>query len=133
MVGAMGVALLSSVGGCDDGRPSVESSTEEAKVVGKVTIKGKPASGGKIVFDPSNVERKMAPVASAEIAPDGSYSLATLIGDNVVRVEGPEAEKAGVQLDLVPVDVKRGENEIPISLPRDPEGPSKTADPARPG
>lgn len=124
------VALLAAGWGCDSGRPAVESSTEEAKVTGKVTIKGKTATKGKVIFDPSNVERKMAPVAKADIAPDGSYSITTLIGDNIVRVEGPDAEKGGVLLDLIPVDIKPGANELAITLPNA-EGPSKTADPVR--
>lgn len=128
VVGAMSVAFLS---GCGEGRPDVESSTEEAKVTGKVVIQGKAATGGKIIFDPSNVERKMARVTTADIGPDGTYSVSTLIGDNVVRVEGREAEKAGVQLDLVPVDIKRGENQVDVTLPVNPDGPSKTADPVR--
>jgi hypothetical protein len=111
------VALLPIGWGCGGGPPPVESSTEEAKVVGHVRIKGKPATRGMIVFDPTNVARKMAPVRKAEIKSDGTYSITALIGDNTVRVEGSEAEKAGVQFDSVAVDVHRGENELAIALP----------------
>jgi hypothetical protein len=117
IVGLVAAALLPLSWGCGGGPPPVESSTEEAKVAGRVQIRGKPATGGMVVFDPTNVRRKMATVRKADIGPDGAYSITTLIGDNTVRVEGIEAEKAGVQFDMVTVDVKRGENEIPIALP----------------
>lgn len=82
-------ALLVVVGGCGGGRPAVDTSTTEATVTGVVTIKGKPATGGTISFDPSNVERKFEAVRSAPIGEDGAYSVTTLVGQNQVSFSGP--------------------------------------------
>ncbi|AGA25455.1 hypothetical protein [Singulisphaera acidiphila] len=101
--------------GCGEGRPAVESSTEEATVKGKVVIKGEPVHDGSIIFDPTNVERKMAPLRSAPIK-DGVYTATTLIGDNTVRVDGKQAQKAGVNAGVRPFKVSRGENSFDLNF-----------------
>ena len=84
--GLVGSALLGlGMLGCD-GKPSVETSTTEAKVKGTVTIKGKVATKGKVVFDPSNYKRKNESVRQADISADGTYEITTLIGPNTVKV-----------------------------------------------
>ncbi len=47
----------------------------------QVTVNGKKASGGTILFDPLNVNRKSASAASAEIGKDGTYTIKTLVGE----------------------------------------------------
>ncbi len=81
--------------GCETGAPAVSSSTEQVAVQGTVTIGGKPASGGQIMFDPSNVKRKFAPVVSAEIGPDGTYSATTLYGENKISLRTRELATPG--------------------------------------
>lgn len=103
------------VSGCGEGRPAVESSTEEATVTGKVAIKGKPVEEGTIVFDGTNVERKMAPLKTAPIK-DGVYTATAFIGDNAVRVDGKQAQKAGVNAGTQPFKVVRGENTLDIDF-----------------
>ena len=83
--------LLLAALGCMDSRPSVSSSTTEATVKGTVTIKGKPATKGSVVFDPSNYARKNEQPRSAPLNKDGTYSIKTLIGSNSIRVSSPEA------------------------------------------
>jgi hypothetical protein len=86
---ALAAASLLAAAGCGDDHPYVDSSRTEAHVTGVVKLKGKPAAGGgKISFNPSNVERKVASVV-AQIGEDGSYSLTTFKGGNVVKFEGP--------------------------------------------
>ena len=65
-----GVAL---VAGCGDGKPSMDTSLTEATVSGVVSVKGVPATGGSILFNPSNAGR-IVPTRSAPIGPDGTYT-----------------------------------------------------------
>lgn len=107
---------LATVSGCGDGKPSVDTSLNEATVSGVVSVKGKPATGGKINFNPSNSGR-IVPVKSAEIGPDGSYTVRTFTGDNQVTFSGEVATKnSGVGLIREYAVVKRGENKIDYDL-----------------
>jgi hypothetical protein len=111
-------AVLVIVWGCGDGKPPVTSSTEEATVKGTVTIKGKRAKKGEVLFDPSNYRRADATARSAPISSDGTYEIKTLVGENTVRVGGPEAADAGGLYLTIPIDVKAGEiNTLNIELP----------------
>jgi hypothetical protein len=104
--------------GCGDGKPPVTSSMEEATVKGTVKIKGKPATKGEVIFDPSNYRRKDAQPRSAPIKSDGTYEIKTLVGENAVRIGGPEAANAGSSYVTFPVDVKAGEtNTLDMELP----------------
>ncbi len=82
--------LISPLAGCGSGAPSVSSSTEEVTVKGTVTIGGKPATSGEVIFDPSNVNRKFAASRTAAIGADGSYTVTTLYGENKISVWAPE-------------------------------------------
>jgi hypothetical protein len=117
LVDVMAMSVLVACVGCFDERPSVSSSTTEATVKGTVTIKGKPATKGQVVFDPSNYQRKEEKARTAPINSDGTYTITTLLGGNAVRVEGPEAEKAGALYLNMNYDVKSGENTYDITIP----------------
>ena len=110
--------LLLVAVGCMDSRPSVSSSTTEATVKGTVTIKGKPATKGSVVFDPSNYARKNEQPRSAPLNKDGTYSIKTLIGSNSIRVSSPEAEAAGAGYMTEDLDVVAGEQTFDIKLPK---------------
>jgi hypothetical protein len=102
--------------GCGGGS-STTSSTTQADVKGTVTIKGKPATGGEIIFDPSNINRRDVGLNSAKIGSDGTYTVKTLVGENAVRVAGPQVNKdPTLSTNQVIVDVKSGENIIPIDV-----------------
>jgi len=117
IVGLMAALVVAAAWGCGSGAPPVSSSNEEADVKGTVTIKGKPATGGDISFDPSNINRKGVGPRSAKIAKDGTYSLKTLTGENAVRVTGPQINKdPSLATNQTNVDVKSGENTIPIDV-----------------
>ncbi len=112
------LALLTAafLPGCGEGKPSVDTSMTEATVSGIVTIKGTPASGGKILFNPSNSER-IVPTRTADIGADGSYTIKTLTGDNRVTFEGEIASKnSGVGLVKEYANVERGENHVNFDL-----------------
>ena len=118
------------VAGCGTGAPSVSSSTEEVTVQGTVTIEGKPATSGEVVFDPSNVHRKFAGASTGPIGPDGSYSLKTLAGENRISVwskaikasntprPGPGGNpKGNLMADVKEVYVKSGGEPITVAIP----------------
>jgi hypothetical protein len=117
IVGLLAGSVVVTSWGCGGGIPSVSSSTQEAEVKGTVTIKGKPATGGEIVFDPSNIKRRDVGLYGAKIGSDGSYTLKTLVGENAVRVQGPQIDKDPALItNQLNVDVKPGENTIPVDV-----------------
>ena len=115
---AIAILLFSWGWGCGDGSVSVSGSGEEATVKGTVTIEGKPATGGEVIFDPANVRRRDAPSKRAKIEKDGSFEIKTLVGENAAIVEGAEVKAAGlVMRNRKHVEVKSGENSMTISIP----------------
>ena len=66
-VGLACAALVASAIGCDDGKPAVDTSREEATVKGTVTLRGKPITWGEIRFDPSNYLRRDETARAAPI------------------------------------------------------------------
>ena len=79
------LALLAA--GCGDGAPPVDTSTTPVNITGTVSVKGKPASGGDISFNPSNYQR-IVPAFTAPIGKDGHYTIKTYKGHNVVSFGG---------------------------------------------
>jgi hypothetical protein len=115
----LGVILLGSWG-CDGGgtAPPVSSSRTEATVSGKVTIKGRPATKGQVIFDSANISRKDVAPVSAPIGSDGAYSAKTLVGENRVTVQSPELTTPELQYNESTFDVQSGDNKLDIALPR---------------
>jgi hypothetical protein len=102
--------------GCDEGPPAVDSSKTEATVSGVVKVRGVPADGGEIAFNPSN-HLRVVPAKTAPIGPDGSFTVTTYTGGNEVSFRGTVATKnRGVGLIKEFVDVKRGENKVEFDL-----------------
>lgn len=71
--------------GCGESPPPVSSTTAEATVHGIVKFRGTPVEEGEIRFDPSNVQRRDAKIATAPIGKDGAYKVTTLQGENTIR------------------------------------------------
>lgn len=114
----VGPLLLYIAGlGCE-GKPSVESSTTEATVKGKVVINGKEATKGKVVFDPSNYKRKDETPRTTDINADGTYEIKTLVGTNFVRVDSSEAAKAAGLYETYSYDVPEGTSTYDIVIPK---------------
>lgn len=103
--------------GCGSRHPAVDSSLTEVAVKGVVKVKGKAADGGgEISFNPSNVERKVA-AFTAKIERDGSYSLKTFSGGNVVKFSGPFLERnPALALTSRYCELDTGENLIDFDL-----------------
>jgi hypothetical protein len=92
------VLFVAGVEGCSD-TPSVDTSRKEVTVTGVVKVKGKPAAGGQISYNPSNRDRKVA-AFSAPIGSDGSYKIKTYTGENEVRFAG-DVDKANPSVGMV--------------------------------
>ncbi len=102
--------------GCGDGKPWVETSLTEAPVSGIVTVRGKPADGGKVLFN-ANSSGRSVPIKEAKIEADGSYKVMAYLGVNQVSFDGEVAKKnRGVGLAKDSVEVKRGENTANFDL-----------------
>jgi hypothetical protein len=115
---ASATALSVAAWGCSDGTPSVDSSTAEAKVTGTVKVNGQPMTSGTVTLDPTNVARAQAGARTGEIKSDGTYEVTTLVGKNVIRVDGPEITKnPGLGYANETIDVPSGGTSHDIILP----------------
>ncbi len=111
------IALAAAVGGCGaQGKPPVNSSTTEAKVTGKVTVKGVLAKKGVVTFNPANYLRKTEAARDAPIRPDGTYEITTLVGENSVSVGGTGLP-GETAYGFWTYDVKGGTNTYDIEVP----------------
>jgi hypothetical protein len=107
---------LGTAPGCGDGKPYVDTSLNEATVTGLVSANGVPATAGTIHFNPSNSGRIVA-TRSAEIGPDGKYTIKTYTGDNQVTYSGELAKKnPGVGLRRDFATVQAGENNFDFDV-----------------
>ena len=114
---AAATALSLAACGCSDGTPSVESSTAEAKVTGTVKVNGKSMTSGTVTFDASNYARTNG-ARTANIKSDGTYEVTTLVGRNILRVNGPEISKnPGLGYANETIDVPAGGTTKDIILP----------------
>jgi hypothetical protein len=115
---AAATALSVAAWGCNDGTPTVETSTAEAKVTGSVKVNGKPMTSGTVTLDTSNYRGKDGRQRTGEIKPDGTYEVTTLVGRNQVRVNGPEMIKnPGLGYANNTIDVPSGGMTYDIVLP----------------
>ena len=97
------------VSGCGDDKPYHDTSLTEATVSGVVTAKGEPVTAGTISFNAANSGRIVA-AKTAEIGPDGHYTLKTYTGDNQVTYGGEVAKKnmgVGLRKDFATVKMRR--------------------------
>lgn len=117
-VGLLVVLMGMAAGGCGSGAPRAESSLTEATVTGRVTTPGKPITKGQVIFDPANVNRPREAARTAEIGPDGSYKVTTLIGENRVTVAIPgRPMKKGTPYVQQTCRVQAGDNTFDIAVP----------------
>jgi hypothetical protein len=108
--------LLAATWGCS-GTPSVSSSSAKVTVKGTVKLKGKPLDRGTVTFDPSNINRRDAPVARMEIGKDGTFSGETLTGENSVSVTNPTIAKSpDLSANRQVFTLNSGENTVDIEL-----------------
>jgi hypothetical protein len=110
--------MLVAAWGCETSHTVVEPPMgAEAKVTGKVTVRGKPAKKGQVTFELSNdfsgKSRKVA-----EVKPDGTYELSAVSGKNSVIVAGTGDASAEGGYNSATFEVKAGQpNAIDLDLP----------------
>jgi len=101
----------------------------EATVTGTVVVRGKPATGGEVRFNPANVDRQVGP-RSAPIGKDGTYTITTYTGGNQIGFGGSLAtDNPGLFRHKQYYEVRRGENKLDFDLLKDgeaPRGPTKS-------
>jgi hypothetical protein len=113
--------LLAFTGCGGDGPPPVSGSRTQATVHGSVTYKGRAVPGGTIRFDPTNINRRDAQIATSPIGKDGGYKVTTLVGENAVRFEFPaDMLKANPRLATFEKqhDVPSGDSTLDVDLPQ---------------
>jgi hypothetical protein len=117
VAGLMATLVLAACWGCGGGASSVTSSSEEAAVKGIITIEGKPATRGRIQFDPSIINRGNGKIVTAPIQKDGSYAIKTVVGDNLIQIKVPQVFKDRGLLNYQQfVNVQSGQNTISIDV-----------------
>jgi hypothetical protein len=100
---------LAVVTGCTS-QPGAITSSEEATVKGQVTIQGKKVTAGTIVFKAEGHE----PV-EATVQKDGTFTLTSWAGTNMVTVQGKELEQAVANMPpQQPTDLMPGENTVDL-------------------
>ena len=117
----LGAALV--LAGCGGGPLPVGTyePTNDAQVQGKVTINGKPASGGKIYFKPI-VSDPEAAEGSGTINADGTYTATASAGRNSVSLDTPEIT-ADPKLQeyamhgKLDVELQKGDNTHDVRIP----------------
>jgi hypothetical protein len=119
LIEASALTVLLALSGCDSGAPSVSSTNAEATVHGTVKHKGEVVSGGEIRFDPANVQRRDAKQVTAPIGKDGTYTVKTLQGGNMVYVTpSPELLKKnpGLVTFMKEYSVPSGDSTFDVDL-----------------
>jgi hypothetical protein len=118
--GSLALALSMAGVGCGNPRASgLAGSMEQAAVKGTVRVRGKPVTDGQIVFDASNIYRRV-PEKVAPIGKDGGYEVKTLVGENAIEVKCKELftlKTRGPLGNEQTVRIQPGENTIDIDIP----------------
>jgi hypothetical protein len=111
--------MLPCLNGCGSNAPSISSSVSniDAKVSGKITVKGKPAEKGKVTIEPVNASPLAGLSREADIQKDGSYEVTTKVGKNSVIVGGTGNPAADGSYNSTTFDVKEGTNTLNLDLP----------------
>ena len=113
-------AALLAVCGCDatSSKPeAVKPTGPSAKVAGKLSIKGKAATKGKVTFeltsDFTGTSRR-----EAEVKPDGTFETSAMVGKNSVIVAGTGDRSVEGGYNSTTVEIKQGDgNQVDIDLP----------------
>ena len=79
--------------GCGDGKPWVDTCSRRRTVTGIVSVKGKPAGGGHDPVQSAAIPGGSSRSRTAQIGPDGSYTIKTYTGVNQVSFDGEVAAK----------------------------------------
>lgn len=77
------LSLLVALGTCAGCGKS--GTVQTAPVTGRITLDGEPLDGGTVTFVPDKQRRTMGPIGVGEIREDGTYSIVTDPGGDVLK------------------------------------------------
>jgi hypothetical protein len=107
--------------GCGDGstaNPSANMADRaEATVTGRVSVKGKAVSKGKITFEPLDAQGFPIEERVTTIQKDGTYEVKTLTGNNGVTVTGTGVATVDSGYQRTNFEVQPGPNTFDLELP----------------
>ncbi|WZO97825.1 hypothetical protein EP7_004877 [Isosphaeraceae bacterium EP7] len=114
---AMAFALMTAASGCNSGGSPGGTTSDEAKVAGKVTFRGKVLDGGTLHFNAS-MPGRIVGSRDAPISKDGSYTIKALAGQNVVTITPKTRTKAtfGLEDEEKTLQVQAGENSLNLDF-----------------
>jgi hypothetical protein len=122
------MALL-ALGGCDgpstsdsvgkvslDNTPELDGSKDQVSVSGTVTVGGKTATGGDVIFDPKTSSRSDVADVKAPIGKDGTYTAKTYVGTNHISVSAPDMtdqQKAQFTMKII----QPSDSKVDVAIP----------------
>ena len=108
--------------GCESGMAHVESSMEEAVVKGTIKARGTLLVGGQVNFNAVNSKRQIG-ARTAPIGKDGSFTLKSVVGPNIVTVlsakfasKSRKNQVVGLEYDEKTVILEPGEQTIDLDF-----------------
>src|SRR5262245_26881453 len=112
-------AALITTAGCGAEQRTGEGAAAktEATVTGKITIKGKPASKGRVTIEPLGANGIPTGSKVAEVGKDGTYTVTTTPGQNDVTVSSTGDAAADSGYNKTSIDAKPGSNTLDLDLP----------------
>ncbi|SIO36113.1 hypothetical protein SAMN05444166_4092 [Singulisphaera sp. GP187] len=114
---AVAAVLMTTLAGCGSRETPGETTLDEAQVKGTAKFHGKTLDGGTLHFNASNAKRVVG-ARDATIEKDGTFTIKTLVGQNVVTITPKSRTKAtyGLEYEEKTIEVKSGENPIDIEF-----------------
>jgi hypothetical protein len=102
-------------------KPATDNSPKsEATVTGTVTINGKPASKGRLNFEPLGSDGMPTGSQVTQVSKDGTYNVTTKTGDNDVTISSTGNAAIDSGYNKTKFTVKPGTNSLNIELPLKP-------------
>lgn len=114
-------AALMTAGGCGEKPTTVDetasNSKAEATITGKVSIKGKAASRGRVTIEPLGTNGIPTGSNVAQVDKDGTYTVTTTAGSNDISVSSTGDATIDSGYNKMTTEVKPGPNTLDLDLP----------------
>lgn len=121
-IGWASLVLVALSCGCSEA-PPISGSMDEVTIKGIVRVRGKPVNNGIVSFRCANVNRPGVPLKEAKIGSDGTYTVATLVGENFVEVSCKELftpkNRVLVENEQM-IKISPGQEALDIDIPAQP-------------
>ena len=90
--------------------------TLKGSTAATVTVGGKTATGGDVIFDPKTSSSSSVAVVKSPIGKDGSYTAKTYVGTNHISVSAPEATAEQKAANLTKV-LQKTDTKVDVAIP----------------